>query len=173
MDKIYSRRRIRIPRIKSKKKNKISKILFFIMLVCIVSIGSFIFTAYPIFVASCKTAAGSKATHIVTEEVDKVMSQYSYDELMDIEKDDTGKIILMKSNVVLINKITSMIVNNIQTQIDNTPRTTVYINYGSVSGISMLKMFGPQFDIELETAGKINTQVKSEFESKRSKSNIT
>lgn len=173
MDKIYSRRRIKMPKIKRKKTNKFAMILFIIIVIVIISIVSFLLASYPIFVASCRTAAGSKATHIVNEEVDKVMNQYSYDELMNIEKDNNGKIILMKSNVVLINKIISMIVNNIQTQIDNTPRTTVYINYGSVSGISMLKMFGPQFDIELETAGKINTKVKSEFESKRSKSNFT
>lgn len=32
-------------------------------------------------------------------------------------------------------------------------------------GISVLRNFGPKFDIELEAAGKINTDIKSEFES--------
>jgi len=32
-------------------------------------------------------------------------------------------------------------------------------------GITFLKDFGPQFEIELESAGTINTQMKSEFQS--------
>ena len=31
-------------------------------------------------------------------------------------------------------------------------------------GISFLKFFGPKFEIELETAGQINAETKSEFE---------
>lgn len=32
-------------------------------------------------------------------------------------------------------------------------------------GITILKNFGPKFEIELETAGKIDAELKSEFES--------
>lgn len=71
----------------------------------------------------------------------------------------------MQANTVLLNQIISQITNNIQTRIDQTPTTMVYINYGSVSGIRLLKNFGPKFDIELETAGSITPHIKSEFES--------
>ena len=33
------------------------------------------------------------------------------------------------------------------------------------AGITFLKNFGPQFDIELEAAGNVKTDVKTEFES--------
>lgn len=167
MDKIYSRTRIRIPKIRKRKPKKIHKIrnfLILILLIVIVAIGSFIYAAYPILIASCETAAGSRANHIVNEEVSKVMSDYTYNDLIDVEKDGNGEVVLMKSNTVLINQITSKIVANIQKAIDNTPRIMVYINYGSVSGVSVLKNLGPKFDIELEAAGRINTELKSEFE---------
>ncbi len=168
MDKIYSRRRIRIPMIKRKQKQKRNKIklLFYLVIgILIIAMGSFIMASYPIFVASCKTAAISKATHIINDEVENRMKGYSYQDFVKMEKDESGKITLMQANTILLNQMISQIIKNIQNQIDQTPTTMVYINYGSVSGISILKNLGPKFDIELETAGAIKTQVKSEFES--------
>lgn len=142
MDKIYSRTRIKFPKIRRKKINRIYMFIIIIFLFIMIYIVSFAVTAYPIFVASCKTAAGSKATHIVNDEVSKVMSDYTYNDLMEIEKDGNGDIVLMKSNTVLINQITSKIISNIQTAIDHTPRILVYINYGTVSRNKYVKKLG-------------------------------
>lgn len=170
MDKIYSRPRIRIPKIKHspkkvKKRNPIRTWFHIILVTSVISIGSFVYSAYPIFVASCQTAAGSKAVLIVNEEVQKVMSNYQYHDLVNVQKDGHGDIVLMQYNTVLINEITTKIASNIQKAIDNTPRIMVYINFGSVSGVSILSNIGPKFDIELEAAGKINTDLRSDFES--------
>ncbi len=166
MDKIYSRKRIKIPMMKQRKTKKKSKIKHFLMFLCIIfiiSVGSFMSASYPIFIASCKTAATSKATHIMNDEVEERMNDYTYSDFIKIEKDETGKVTLMQANTVLLNQVISKITNQIQTRIDQSPTTMVYINYGSVSGITILKNFGPKFDIELETAGSIKTQVQSEF----------
>lgn len=165
MDKIYSRKRIRLPKRKHKKVNKLFGFLLLIIGIILVGMVSFIMASYPIFVASCKTAANSKAIHIVNSEVDNVMSGYTYNDLMDIEKDENGNVTLLKANTVLVNQITARIASNIQKRIDESPTTMVYINYGSVSGITILKNLGPKFEIELETAGKMNRKIKSEFES--------
>lgn len=165
MTKIYSRKRIQLPKRKHKPINRINILVLTIFLLILISIISFAIASYPIFVASCKTAAGSKANHIVNEEVEKIMKDYTYNDLIDIEKDGNGEVVLMKSNTVLINQLTSKMVTNIQNSIDHTPTIMVYINYGSVSGISLLKNLGPKFDIELEAAGKIDTEIKSEFQS--------
>lgn len=171
IDKIYSRRRIRIPKIRKKglyqqkKWRKPKIILVGILLILLISIISFGISAYPILVASCKTAAGSRANHIVNEEVKNVMKDYAYHDLIDIEKDGDGDIVLLKANTMLINEVTSQIVQNIQTAIDHTPTIWVHINYGSVIGLSFLKAWGPKFEIELEAAGRIETELKSEFES--------
>ena len=93
------------------------------------------------------------------------MNYYTYSDFIKIEKNEAGQVTLMQANTVLLNQIISKITNDIQTRIDQSPTTMVYINYGSVSGISILKNFGPKFEIELETAGAITTQVKSQFES--------
>lgn len=165
MDKIYSRKRICFPKRKRKRINKLYGFLFFIIGILLIGVISFVVASYPIFVASCKTAASSKAIHIVNSEVENVMNGYTYNDLMDIEKDENGNVTLLKANTVLVNQITAKIASNIQKRIDESPTTMVYINYGSVSGITILRNLGPKFDIELETAGRITRKIKSKFES--------
>lgn len=140
IEKIYSRKRIKLP----KMRFRINKIVFFItfmIIILIISVISFVFASYPIFVASCQTAASSKAVNIVNEEVGDVMTNYTYDDLINIEKDEAGNVILMKANTVLINKLVSDIEKNIQERLDNVATTVVYINYGSVSRYKYIKKF--------------------------------
>ena len=162
MDKLYSRKRIKLPNFRLINKFKLMLVIAFFIIIFI--LVSFIYSSYPIFKASCETAAASKSTNIMNEEVTKVMSEYSYSDLISIQKDKNEKIVLIEANVVPINEIVSKITSNIQKQIDNSPRTNVYINMGSVTGISMLKNMGPKFNIELETAGSVYAKLKTEFE---------
>ena len=90
MDKIYSRRRIKLPNYKNLMKA--SKII------CIVSIA--IVTAYaivkaisPIIDKQCINMAKSIATKISNEQATIVMSKYKYDDLCNITKDSNRKYI--------------------------------------------------------------------------------
>lgn len=162
VDKLYSRKRIKLPNFRLMNKLKLTLVIIFFILIFI--LVYFLFSSYPIFKASCETAASSKSTNIMNEEVTKVMGEYSYNDLISIQKDSQERIVLIEANIVPINEIVSKITANIQKQIDNTPRTTVYINMGSVTGITMLKNTGPKFDIELETAGSVDANLKTEFQ---------
>lgn len=136
MDKIYSRKRIQIPKLRRKKQKKIHKmrnLIGLLLLIILTASSLYLYQAYPIFIASCKTAASSRVTHIVNNEVRNVMAQYDYNDLIEVEKDSNGDVVLMQYNTILINQITSQIASNIQNAIDKTPRIMVYINFGSVS----------------------------------------
>ena len=161
MDKLYSRKRIKLPNFKLMNKFKLLIVIIFFILIFILIV--FLYSSYPIFKASCETAAASKSTKIMNEEVTKVMGEYSYSDLISIQKDKNERIVLIEANIVPINEIVSKIISNLQNQIDNMPRTTVYINMGSVTGISILKNIGPKFNIELETAGIVKANLKTEF----------
>ena len=162
IEKIYSRKRIHLPKLKFKK---INLFIFFIILIIVIGIISFILESYPIFTASCINAASSRAVNIVNEEVQNATKNYSYDDLIEIEKDENGNITLIKANTLLINRLITEITSSVQQRIDEAPTAMVYINYGSVSGISILKNLGPKFDIELEAAGTVDAHTKSEFQS--------
>ena len=162
IEKIYSRRRIRMPKMKFYKLNIC---ILIIIIIIIGSIASFVAESYPIFKSSCVNAAASRAVNIVNEEVQNAMQSYTYDDLIQIEKDENENVTLIKANTLLINRLISEITGNLQKRIDGAPTAKVYINYGSVSGISILKNLGPQFEIELESAGSVDAHTKSEFQS--------
>lgn len=165
-DKLYSRRRIKLINLKRIREIKSFKIILLIAFFSIVIVlAIFLKSSYPVFKATCETAASSKGITIINDEVNAVMKDYSYDDLINIEKDTQGKISLIKADVIKLNEIVTKIVANIQEEFDKIPRITVFINMGSVSGISMLKNFDPKFDIELESSGRISSNVKTEFTS--------
>lgn len=162
-DKLYSRWRIKIPNLRGYKSVKaILLIAFFSILVSAVI---FLKSAYPVFKSSCETAASSKGNKIINDEVYKVMKDYTYNDLIRIDKDINGKISLIEANSVAINGITSKINANIQREFDKIPRITVFINMGTVSGISALSSLEPRFEMELESAGNIKSIVRTEFKS--------
>ncbi len=162
-DKLYSRKRIRLPDIK--KLNGLKIILIILLILIIVGSVLFCLAAYPILKTTCETAAASKGNKIVNDEVSKVMKNYTYNDLINIDKDLNGKISLIKANSVYINEIVSTIISNIQEEFDKIPRITVFINMGAISGISILKNLEPRFNVELESAGNIDATIRTEFTS--------
>lgn len=165
-DKLYSRKRIRLPNLRFLREVNSFKIILLIMFASIVAfILIFLYTAYPVFKSTCETAAISKGNKIINDEVNKVMKEYSYNSLINIQKDTNGKISFIEADSTKINNIVSMIISNIQKEFDKIPRINVFVNMGSVSGISVLKNLDPKFEVELESAGELNAIVKSEFKS--------
>lgn len=160
---LYSRKKIRLPNFR--ELNSVKALLLIMFVTIILSIGIFLKAAYPVFKASCETAASSKGVTIINEEVNKVMRNYSYDNLISVEKDQNGKIAFIKADSICINDIVTKIVSNIQKQFDGIPRISVFINMGSVSGISALKNIEPKFEVELESAGNINATIRTDFQS--------
>lgn len=159
---LYSRKRIKLPNIRELNSVKaLMLILFGTIILCIVL---FLRSAYPVFKATCETAASSKGTKIVHDEVNKVMRNYSYDKLITIEKNEEGKISFIRADSICINDIVTKIVSNIQREFDKIPTINVFINMGSVSGISVLRNLEPKFVVELESAGSITANVRTEFE---------
>ena len=173
MNKIYSRFRIRLPKIKlyhqnkgrtvsNKTKMKITKI-FIIMVIAFSTVKIILDSVLPIFDTLCKDKAKSIATIVANEQATIVMKQHTYDELFTIEKDNNGNIIMIKSNVIPINEIISDIPNNIQKRIDELGRDDVEIALGSFTGIRLLAGRGPGVKIRISSIGNVHTDLKSEF----------
>ena len=161
MEKIYSRKRIKIPKFNS--VNKVKLIIGIAILLVVISVVIFLLAAYPIFESSCKNKAGAIAINITSNQVNKVMSNYEYEDLVQIEKDVNGEITMIKAKIVPINEMIAQITSNIKKEIDSTEQTLVQINMGAISGVSILSTVGPRFNIKMECSGKVETNLLSEF----------
>ena len=87
---------------------KINKVkLIFIVIISIIFglVISFVVAAYPIFVATCENRAISIGINVSTAEVIKVMKDYEYEDLVSIERKDTGEISMVKARTVPINEM--------------------------------------------------------------------
>jgi hypothetical protein len=134
MHKIYSRPRIRIPKIiiqsgkKRRSKNTEKMAMIIIVLIIAFSTVKVILDAVlPIFDTLCENRAKSIATMVSNEQATNVMRQHTYDELFTIEKDNNGNVTMIKSNVIPINEIISDVANKIQEEIDNMGREKIEI----------------------------------------------
>ena len=130
MYKIYSRPRIRMPkvimqsrkRMQSEKGRKMTTMLV-ILIIAFSTVKLILDAVLPIF----DNRAKSIATIISNEQATNVMKQHTYDELFTIEKDKNGNISMIKSNVIPINEIISDVANKIQEEIDNRGRENIEI----------------------------------------------
>ncbi len=173
MHKIYSRPRIRLPIIFSKKQEqkynkeikKIKKIIpiLIIILIAFITVRYVLSAILPIFESLCRNEAKSIATIISNEEATKVMTNYEYEDLFLIDKDSEGKINLIKSNMITINEITSDIAKNIQVELNEIDKVTVELPLGSVLGTSFFAGVGPIIDISIIPIGNVVTNLQSEF----------
>ena len=168
--KIYSRPRIRIPKLffsnngdkNLKRKQKIAKI-FIIMVIAFSTVKIVLDAISPIFDALCEDKAKSIATIISNNEATNVMKDHTYDELFTIEKDNDGNITMIKSNIIPINEIISDVAVKIQTSINERGRENIRIALGSFTGSKFLAGRGPGVPIRISSIGNVETDLRSEF----------
>lgn len=170
MSKIYSRPRIRIPKIfltnvrdgDFRKKQKITKIII-IIVIAFSTVKLVLDAISPIFDTLCKNKAKSIATLVTNEQTTVVMKEHTYEELFSIEKDNEGNVIMINANVFPINTITSDIAIKIQKEIDSKGKESIGISLGSFSGFKLLAGRGPTIPIKISSIGNVETDLKSEF----------
>ena len=167
MSKIYSRPRMvvsgfKVNKKENRKKQKIFKILF-IIIIAFSTVKLVLNAILPVFDVVCKDKASSVAIEISNEQTLDVINKHNYEELFILEKDNSGNIAMIKSNVFLINQITAKIALQIQKEIDNRGREPVEINAGNFVGIKLFSGIGPEIPIKISTIGNVKTDLKSEF----------
>lgn len=174
MDKIYSRRRLVIPKLNisiwNQNNNRDDKTkLKIIKISTIILIASFTFmrsmeAIRPIMDKQCQNIAKSVATQISNEQATIVMSRYSYDDLCNISKDTNGNISMISSNVITINEIISDVAIKIQEELNKKENSSFKIKLGSLTGTRILSGRGPNIDVKLQIIGNLDTDLRSEFE---------
>lgn len=134
MDKIYSRPRIKIPKVimnRRKKicgrKIKIKLIITIIIVIAFSTVKIVIDAVNPIYDTLCENRAKSIATIVCNEQAINIMREYSYDDFFTIEKDSNDNITMIKSNVISINEIISDIAIKIQEEIDKKGKENIEI----------------------------------------------
>lgn len=169
MDKIYSRYRIKMPKIKKEKiGNKNIRKIYCIILILVMAILTVYYVLKsidPIFESLCTSKALSIATDITNKKTSEVLAKYNYKEVVETTKTEDGKNNILKTDVVLLNRITSDIAIEVQNELNKISRQNIEIPVGALTGNKYFSGFGPRVKIKIISAGDITTDIKTEFKS--------
>ena len=163
--KIYTRHRIKLPKItEDRNKRKIIKILL-ILVIAITIVRAVLLSINPIIEEKCKTVAKSIATKISNEQATLVMAKYTYEDLINVIKGENGNIKMIGTNIISVNEIISDIPIKIQEELEKSENNNFNIKLGSFFGSKIFSGMGPNINIKIQLDGTVETDLKSEFTS--------
>lgn len=140
MDSIYSRKRIKIPKIKGfYTKNKNAKkifSIFIILLITVFTFNNFFTTLNPIFDKLCIEKARTIGTYIINDASNKILDNIDYNNIVSIEQNGGERV--LKTDVVIINKIASDIALEAEIQFRELESEEIQIPIGAITGSKYL-----------------------------------
>lgn len=165
MDIIYSRKRIKVPKINNRKKVIIKKVLkiAIIILIAIFTSSYIINGMQPIFEDICVSEAKAIATKISNEKASEVMKNYKYEDIVTITRNSNNNITGIEFNIITINEIISDVAIKIQESLDETESKEIGIEIGTFTGSKILTGRGPKINYKIISIGDVETDYTSEF----------
>ncbi|MGB4042751.1 MAG: sporulation protein YunB [Thermacetogeniaceae bacterium] len=113
--------------------------------------------------------AEAKARQIATEAVNnaikaKIVDSVNYDDLISVQKDSQGQIVLMQPNIVRINQLASDTTLSINRALKSLEKEKFYIPLGQVLGSQLIANYGPRIKVSIYPIGTVKTTVFDKFE---------
>ncbi len=90
-------------------------------------------------------------------------SNITYSDLINIEKDDEGKVTLISANTVLMNNLAASTAMAAQENILSIGEQGIKIPIGTIIGGQLLTGRGPSISIKFEPVGSVTTDLNTEF----------
>lgn len=157
-------------RLKKSNSNYLKRFIISILFIFIFSviIGSFVYVDKSLTPA-IKILAETKAEEIANRSINKAVGEIingkvDYDDLMITSFDSSGKISMIQSNTVFMNKIASNVALEIQNELKKVKTTSSYIPIGTALNSPILARYGPKLKVSIEPIGTVYVNFKTEFE---------
>ena len=93
-----------------------------------------------------------------------VGSNVNYSDLINVEKDQDGKIVLVSANAVLMNQLAASTAIDAQNKILNLGEQGIDIPIGTIVGGQLMTGRGPKVNIRFEPVGSVTTDFMTQFE---------
>lgn len=144
-------------------RNKIPIYILIAIIIAVILIIEINKQLMPTIVALSETKAKNLATEIVTDVVNKKITNVKYNDLIYLQKDSNQKVTALQTNIVKMNKISSEITMAVQEKMMNLDKMYVLIPITNVFGNSFLSNRGPNIRVNITPVGNIDVDFKTEF----------
>ena len=148
----------------------LKKIIVVVSILAVISvlIGSFIYIDNSL-TPTIKVLEETKAEELANRSLNKsvaeiIKDEVNYSDLMITKVDNEGKITMIESNTVMMNKVASDVALRIQEELKQVKTTTSYIPIGTALGSPILAKYGPQLKVSIEPIGTVYVNFKTDFE---------
>lgn len=100
---------------------------------------------------------------VITEELGK--NALSYNDLVVIERDSSGKVLAITTQMVKMNEFKSSVIIKVQKELGDSGHMDIGVPLGTLLGDNLLHGRGPSIPLRVTLSGNVNADFKSSFES--------
>ena len=121
----------------------------------------------PLLGSLASTRVSNAVNRIVYQAVNEAIDsgQIAYEQLVSYEKDNEGRIAIVRSNMAAVNRLQSQILDLILSRIDQVSARELSIPVGSLTGSPLLAGRGPRISVRMESVGSSSARFENQFES--------
>lgn len=112
----------------------------------------------------CESRAKSIALSTTNKVVDEHIKNITYDTLIEIKKNDAGKVIALTADVMEMNRLSNIISTDIQEKLNELQESYITIPLGAILNFGVFSGYGPSIKIKIVPTGNVTAKFKSEFE---------
>lgn len=151
-------------------KNKVKSRLLIIITIVMINFTIFIYIFDKIVMPTVMVVADAemraRATEIVNREIiNEYSKQFNYDEIIRVDKDTDGNIVMLKADTLRMNKIASDVALASQKELKELGMIGIKLPIGYITRNNILSYYGPNVTIRMQPIGFVETKYSSEFES--------
>ena len=140
-------------------------VIIFVIVVFNIILGFFDKRVMPSITETAIIMAKSQTLDIINKKSVEILSQeFKYDEMIKIEKDKEGNIILVQSDTIKLNYIAAKLSTECNKELSDMNNSTIKVPFGWLGDKSAFYNLGPTISMHIEPMGNINTNYESKFE---------
>lgn len=154
---------LRYMRLRNRQRNLIWLIILLIFLLALTVVV--LRHLKPLLTSLATARVSNTVNRIVVAAVDDavISGKINYDALVRFEKDDSGHVTALRSNMAEANRLQTAICDDILQRLSEVSTSELRIPIGTLTGIAVLAGRGPALCVRMQTVGSSNAAFRNEF----------
>ena len=146
------------------------RVLIFFLVIILFCVGIMKYSEArirPIIISMAEAHARSIGAKVVSEAISEEIEEnnISYDDLISFEKDESGKIAALKTDIIMVNRLKSRLSVVILNKLANMNDINLYIPVGNLVNGEFFSGRGPKIEIIVLPVGSVATNITNVFTS--------
>lgn len=119
----------------------------------------------PLLTGLASARVSNSVNRIVVSAVDEAIrsGEINYDAFITFEKDDSGRVTALRSNVAEVNRMQNTIAEEILKRLSEVSTSELRIPLGTLTGSALLAGRGPSITVRMQTVGSAGAVFRNEF----------